>query len=415
MAKKKRKAIHLTPEQQLEADYQKAIRRMNGADKMCQAKDRVQSYRQAMKMFQKLGNYGESELYKKWCKKSLPGAREQYRREVYQTGIQMKEHAKSALDYEEAITEFLKIKREYKDIPEQVAECKRLKQKAVRMEKNKEIIKKILTLAVVAAAAGLILYLRTPAASYQGAGILMSIKDYERASTFFARSAGYRDTAERRRECDYQRAGKAMQSHDFDKALVLLDTRVGDYKDALQKKAQCELEILKTAEAGDTVTFGTGRWIVAETAGEKVLLVRKKPAEEQVPYTDSGKDALWDQSGIRLWLNGQFYQENFSIYEQEAVLETRVVTPPNSKYGTKSGVETSDRVFLLSDKEADSYQKLLAVSDNQKPWWLRTSGKSADSAAFVSPAGDVMHYGYAVDSKEIAARPAVWVGLSGKP
>ena len=97
--------------------------------------------RQAMKMFQKLGNYGESELYKKWCKKSLPGAREQYRREVYQTGIQMKEHAKSALDYEEAITEFLKIKREYKDIPEQVAECKRLKQKAVRMEKNKEIIK----------------------------------------------------------------------------------------------------------------------------------------------------------------------------------------------------------------------------------------------------------------------------------
>ncbi len=415
MAKKKRKAIHLTPEQQLEADYQKAIRRMNGADKMCQAKDRVQSYRQAMKMFQKLGNYGESELYKKWCKKSLPGAREQYRREVYQTGIQMKEHAKSALDYEEAITEFLKIKREYKDIPEQVAECKRLKQKAVRMEKNKEIIKKILTLAVVAAAAGLILYLRTPAASYQGAGFLMSIKDYERASTFFARSTGYRDTAERRRECDYQRAGKAMQSHDFDKALVLLDTRVGDYKDALQKKAQCELEILKTAEAGDTVTFGTGRWIVAETAGEKVLLVRKKPAEEQVPYTDSGKDALWDQSGIRLWLNGQFYQENFSIYEQEAVLETRVVTPPNSKYGTKSGVETSDRVFLLSDKEADSYQKLLAVSDNQKPWWLRTSGKSADSAAFVSPAGDVMHYGYAVDSKEIAARPAVWVGLSGKP
>lgn len=92
-----------------------------------------------------------------------------------------------------------------------------------------------------------------------------------------------------------------------------------------------------------------------------------------------------------------------------------MVTPPNSKYGTKSGVETSDRVFLLSDKEADSYQKLLAVSDNQKPWWLRTSGKSADSAAFVSPAGDVMHYGYAVDSKEIAARPAVWVGLSGKP
>lgn len=413
MAKKKRKAIHLTPEQQLEADYQKAIRRMQGADKMCQAKDRVQMYRQALKMFQKLGNYGESEVYKKWCKKCLPDAREQYREEVYQTGMKIKEHAKDALDYEEAINEFLKIKREYKDIPEQIAECKRLRQKAVQTEKNKNIIKKVVTAAVVAAVAGLILFLRTPAAFYHEAGFLMNLKDYERASTIFGRSTGYRDTAERRRECDYQRTLRAMHAGDYKKALGLLETRVGDYKDALEKKAQCELVLLKTADTGDTVTFGTGRWIVAETAADRALLVRKKPEENPVVYAASGKDASWDRSDIRSWLNQEFYQKNFSVYEQKAILETAVITPPNSKYGTDSGGDTRDRVFLLNDKEALSYQELLSVSDNQKPWWLRTPGKSADSAAFVSPEGAVMHYGYAVDSEDIGARPAIWISLSG--
>ena len=54
----------------------------------------------------------------------------------------------------------------------------------------------------------------------------------------------------------------------------------------------------------------------------------------------------------------------------------------------------------------------MAVSENQKEWWLRTPGKSPDSAAFVTPKGTVMHYGYTVDSTEIAARPALWVAVA---
>ena len=42
-------------------------------------------------------------------------------------------------------------------------------------------------------------------------------------------------------------------------------------------------------------------------------------------------------------------------------------------------------------------------------WWLRTPGKAADSAAFVSADGTVMRYGYTADSMDIAVRPAVWV------
>ena len=88
MAKRKKKQeVVLTPEQQREADYQKAIRRMEGAEKMLQPEDRVHMYKEALRMFEELGDYEDSEVRKKRCKKRLPLARREYREEVYQTRI----------------------------------------------------------------------------------------------------------------------------------------------------------------------------------------------------------------------------------------------------------------------------------------------------------------------------------------
>ncbi len=68
MAKKKKKTeIILTPEQQQEADYQRAVRRMEGAEKMLQAEDKVHMYREAIRMFQQLGEYEDSQVRKKRC------------------------------------------------------------------------------------------------------------------------------------------------------------------------------------------------------------------------------------------------------------------------------------------------------------------------------------------------------------
>lgn len=65
MAKKKKKSeIILTPEQQREADYQKAVRRMEGAEKMLQAEDKVHMYREAIRMFEELDDYEDSQVRK---------------------------------------------------------------------------------------------------------------------------------------------------------------------------------------------------------------------------------------------------------------------------------------------------------------------------------------------------------------
>lgn len=414
MAKRKKKQeVVLTPEQQREADYQKAIRRMEGAEKMLQPEDRVHMYKEALKMFEELGDYEDSEVRKKRCKKRLPLARREYREEVYQTGMQMKAEAKSASDYDAAIAQFRRLRREYKDIPEQIEACRQEKEKARKNERRKAILGKLTAAGVFAAAIGLVIFLCSPAAFYLEGSFLMGIQDYERANTIFAKSKGYRDTEQRVRECNYQRSLRAASEGNYKKAVKLLHDKVGDYKDALEKKAQYEIEVLAEAQIGDTVTYGTDKWLVADIAdpGRK-LLIHKKPAKAKTAYQTPGRDAVWESSSLRAWLNQKFYETCFSAYEQEKVLQTSVMTPANSEYGTSGGAATNDHVFLLDETEAVRYRKVLKEKENQKAWWLRTPGKAADSAAFVAADGTVMRYGYAADSKDLAVRPAIWVGIA---
>ena len=414
MAKRKKKQeVILTPEQQREADYQKAVRRMEGAEKMLQPEDKVHMYKEAIRMFEELGDYEDCEVRKKRCKKRLPLARREHREEVYQTGMQLKQEAKSSSDYEAAIAQFRRLRREYKDIPDQIEECKRLKESAYQKERINNVWKKLTAAGIFAAIAAVIVFLCSPAAFYLEGSFLMNIRDYERANTIFAKSKGYKDTKERVRECNYQRAAAAAQDGDYGKAVRLLHDKVGDYKDALEKKAQYEMKILASAKIGDTVTFGTAKWLVADMdeQGGKKLLVRKKPVKARTVYQEVGKSADWESSRMRTWLNDVFWTNSFSPYEQAAIITSDIVTNANSKYGTAGGKHTSDRVFLLDEHEADRYRKLLQTKDNRRAWWLRTPGKAADSAAFVSAEGTVMHYGYAADSKELGVRPAVWVGI----
>lgn len=414
MAKRKKKQeVILTPEQQREADYQKAVRRMEGAEKMLQPEDKVHMYKEAIRMFEELGDYEDCEVRKKRCRKRLPLARREYREEVYQTGMQLKQEAKSSSDYEAAIAQFRRLRREYKDIPDQIEACMQLKESAYKKERVKNIWKKLISVGALAAIAAVVVFLCSPAAFYLEGSFLMNIRDYERANTIFAKSKGYKDTKERVRECNYQRAVLAAQEGDYGKAVRLLHDKVGDYKDALEKKTQYEMEILMSAGTGDTVIFGTAKWLVADIdeQADRKLLVRKKPVKAKTVYQEAGKSAEWEISKMRTWLNDVFWTNSFSSYEQKAVLQTEVVTAANSRYGTAGGNHTSDRVFLLDEQEAQRYQKVLHTKDNRRAWWLRTPGKAADSAAFVSAEGVVMRYGYAADSKELAVRPAVWVGM----
>ena len=97
------------------------------------------------------------------------------------------------------------------------------------------------------------------------------------------------------------------------------------------------------------------------------------------------------------------------------------------------GLDTTDRIFLLSVYEAEMYfeseedrcaiptklakAKGAYVEDcgenkGNTLWWLRSLGYDDDtSASLVSYDGYIDDIGYSVNDEEVAIRPALWIKL----
>lgn len=102
------------------------------------------------------------------------------------------------------------------------------------------------------------------------------------------------------------------------------------------------------------------------------------------PYhkTSNADGAVWAKSQIRKYLNGTFLNE-FSSAEQSLILETVNKNPLAREYGRPSvSPDTTDRIFLLSKEEFQSYTEsgALPIPDNDNDdlfgltylsFWLR--------------------------------------------
>ena len=100
----------------------------------------------------------------------------------------------------------------------------------------------------------------------------------------------------------------------------------------------------------------------------------------------------------------------------------------NSKYGTSGGNDTEDKVFLLSEKEAETLfsndeekiakateyaEKSVVYVNKEKAvlWWLRSPGDDSDYAAEVNYVGWVSRHGSYVDGNSDGVRPALHLNL----
>lgn len=72
-------------------------------------------------------------------------------------------------------------------------------------------------------------------------------------------------------------------------------------------------------------------------------------------YNRTKTDVTWETCTIRKWLNNDFLTEAFSSSEQTKIATVTNQNPNNSKYGTKGGNATQDKIFALSVEEADKY------------------------------------------------------------
>jgi len=95
-----------------------------------------------------------------------------------------------------------------------------------------------------------------------------------------------------------------------------------------------ETDLIDQIAVGDVISFGSYKgnpiswYVVDKKDGEAMLLCVN--ALEECRYHNSRKDIVWNESDIRQWLNGEFYNESFDDEEK-----TRIKTyGPMSRFST---------------------------------------------------------------------------------
>ena len=191
-------------------------------------------------------------------------------------------------------------------------------------------------------------------------------------------------------------------------------------------------------KVGETIEFGNYpqdkdgtekpiEWIVMKNEGNQVLLLSKYVLDAK-PYNEELEEVTWETSDIRKWLNNEFYTTAFNKTEKAKIQTSLIKNEDNSEYGTSGENDTEDKVFLLSEKEAETlfsndeekiakateYAEKSGVYVNEEKavlWWLRSPGNRSDYAAVVDGYGWVDRSGDYVFHSYDGVRPALHLNL----
>ena len=169
-----------------------------------------------------------------------------------------------------------------------------------------------------------------------------------------------------------------------------------------------ELEV----KPGAWFPMGKHFWQILDIdeAAQTALVIAAKEVCQRA-YHGTWTAVTWETCDLRKWLNGDFLETEFSIKEQEAILETAVKNPDNKTYKTKGGNDTKDKIFLLSLDEVRKYFQNDIYRATGRWWWLRSPGTYQGSAADVYFDGTVSDNGHNVGNDDGGIRPAFHINL----
>lgn len=410
----------------------------------------VEDFKKAESAFLKLSYYKDSRQKASSCKNKWQSL-------VYERAIK-RTKSEVLYDLRKAKEEFSSL-GDYKDSLIQIDD---LNSKIISLEKQENIkkektIKKIKIVATIATSVlfvviAFIVVLNTiiiPNSKYNDAVILMDAGKYTEAIPLFESLAGYKDSYSKIDACNtaildgkYDEAVALMSSGNIVEAYEALKALDG-YKDSREKANSIyNLYNLKLAKEGTRVAFGSYEqnnyisglkediyWRVLEVKDGKALIISER-ALDCKPYNESNKDVTWETCSLRKWLNNEFLKTAFSDAEKEMICCVTVSADKSSYWETDPGNSTQDKVFLLSQSEADIYFKNTtsracnasdyalangaSIDKNDYCYWLlRTPGPSQKYATMVFNGnyGNNDYFYSKVDSPE-AVRPALWIDIS---
>ena len=283
-------------------------------------------------------------------------------------------------------------------------------------------------------------------ANYDAAIDLYNAGKYYEAIKAFRALNGYKDSAEMLTQCEesyntteYKTAVELYNAGKHGEALKMFWTLNG-YKDSAELMKNC----VKNIEVGDTIKLGRYKqhpctnklatdgeeaieWIVLAKDGMTFLLISQYVLDFQ-QYNTYCTAVTWETCSLRQWLNGVFISNVFNSEEQRMIQSTVVTADRHPSYNTSPGINTTDKLFLLSINEAKKYfssdsarqcqvrtscyeQDAHGHNNENCSWWLRSPGINSLHAAGVCNDGSIDYNGNRICGDYDAVRPALWINL----
>ena len=325
-------------------------------------------------------------------------------------------------------------------------------------EKNKELFKKKIKIIAISSAfiiCALVAFLLVfslvivPNDRYNDAVESMKAGKYIEAIEKFEKLEGYKDSEGKIKDCneailenEYNDAIALMENGKYEEAIAIFE-KLNGYKDSEDKIKKCNMKNLKI---GESFYFGkyeqdtydsNGKedieWIVLDKKNNALLIISKY-ALDCIEYDYGWRETTWADCYIRDWLNNTFLRTAFSKEEKNKILNLPVQNSNNMAYYTYGGIDTTDRIFLLSIDEANRYFRsaqvricysteyakekgassnsfLAGAGDPNTNWWLRSPGGYQNCAACVDSEGYVNLFGFFSDYVRCGVRPAMWIDI----
>jgi len=184
---------------------------------------------------------------------------------------------------------------------------------------------------------------------------------------------------------------------------------------------------------GEIIQFGGYDWRVLDVQNDKALILSDRILTLRQYHSNRNEVVTWENSDIRAWLNGEFYDETFSADEKSRIFQARIENKDNEWHETPGGNATNDRLFLLSLEEVvryfgdsgqlntrssspinDAYNSLRTATfeGSNRWWWVRSPGSGNNRAANINNNGFIDVSGSnIVDNNNGGIRPALWLNL----
>lgn len=169
-------------------------------------------------------------------------------------------------------------------------------------------------------------------------------------------------------------------------------------------------------------------WIVLENLGDRLFVISKYALDCQRYHTQN-TDITWETASIRNWLNYVFFNDAFTEEEQEIILTSTVTAEENPVFGTASGADTQDKIYLPSIQEVETYcssasqricrattyavkQNAYVNSSTRGSWWLlRTAGMNSATVVSINSDGSIDYDGGKVAADRGTVRPVMWISI----